>query len=284
MFLLLAITYTLLGISLLCAFYFFKPVLETSDKIAIIVPPAIAAIYAHFQYLYYRNEERRHKKEEALDGFEKRFRDLIEFKNSVGFEQKTDNLSWFRIPSINIGEFRTNPFSVLRNNVPETKSGVIAFQDNAVSISHKTLNIESKGSFPPEVRYDWIDAQGNRNLEESYKSRFKMLDDHFGHYFSSLCALIRSVEKEKEFNKDDKEFCITRIRHSLSGGETFCLFYYCMNTNLLCKKLKDYVEKYGLFENLTFICLEDAKMHEGKFYNPSAFGDRETIIRGHYST
>ena len=284
MYILLVITYILLVMGFLCAFCFFRQVLETSDKIAIIVPPAIAAIYAHLQCLYYRNEERRYKKEEALDDFEKRFRDLIESKNSVGFEQKTNNLSWFRIPSISIDKFRTNPFSILRDNVQESKNGVIAFQDKAASISHKTLNIESKGSFPPEVRYDWIDAQGNRNLEESYKSRFEMLDDHFGHYFSSLCALIRSVEKEKEFNKDDKEFCITRIRHSLSGGEIFCLFYYCMNTNLLCKKLKNYVEKYGLFENLTFICVEDAKMHEGKFYNPSAFGDRETIIRGHYAT
>ena len=282
--LLLAITYTLLGISFLCAFYFFRPVLETSDKIAIIVPPAIAAIYAHFQYLYYRNEERRYKKEEALNDFEKRFKDLIESKNSVGYEQKTNNVSWFRIPDISIGAVKIRPFTILRDSVPEFKSGVIAFQDKAISISHKTLTVEDKGGFPPEVRYDWIDAQGKQNLDDGYEAWFEQLDSHFGHYFSGLCALIRSVEKEKEFNKDDREFCITRIKHSLSGGEIFCLFYYCMNTELLCKELKCYVEKYGLFENLSFVCLEDAKMHEGRFYDPSAFGDREVIILGHYST
>ena len=282
--LLLAITYILLGIGFLCAFCFFRQVLETSDKIAIIVPPAIAAIYAHLQCLYYRNEERRHKKEEAFDDFEKRFKDLIESKNSVGYEQKTDSVSWFRIPSISIGEFRISPFKILRDNVYEAKSGVVAFQDEAISISHKTLTIENKGSFPPEVRYDWIDTQGKPNLDDSYGARFQALDSYFGHYFSSLCALIRSVEKEKEFNKDDKEFCITRIKHSLSGGETFCLFYYCLNTKLLCKELKSYVEKYGLFENLSFVCLEDAKMHEGRFYNPSAFGERETVILGHCPT
>ena len=281
--LLLAITYTLLGISFLCAFYFFRPVLETSDKIAIIVPPAIAAIYAHFQYLYYRNEERRYKKEEAFNDFEKRFKDLIESKNSVGYDRQTDNVSWFRIPDIKVGGVRINPFTILRNSVDESKSGVNAFQCEAISISQKTLTVENKG-FPPEVRYDWIDAQGKPNLDDSYEFRFKFLDTYFGYYFSSLCSLIRSVEKEKEFNEGDKEFCITRIKHSLSGGEIFCLFYYCLNTKLLCKELKSYVEKYGLFENLSFICLEDKMMHEGKFYNPSAFGERETIILGHYST
>ena len=282
--LLLAITYILLGISFLCAFYFFRHVLETSDKIAIIVPPAIAAIYAHLQCLYYRNEERRHKKEGAFGDFEKRFKDLIESKNSVGYEQKTDSVSWFRIPNISIGEFRISPFKILRDSIYESKSGVIAFQDEAISIFTKHLEISGKGRIPPEVRYGWIDAQGNRNLDESYKTRFLALDSYFGHYFSGLCALIRSVEKEKEFNQDDREFCITRIRHSLSGGETVCLFYYCLNTKLLCKELKCYVEKYGLFENLSFVCLEDEKMHEGRFYEPSAFGDRETVILGHYPT
>lgn len=282
--LLLVITYILLVIGCLCAFCFFRQILETSDKIAIIVPPAIAAIYAHLQCLYYRNEERRHKKEEALDDFEKRFRDFIESKNSVGFEHETDNLSWFHVPSISIGEFRISPFKILRDNVHKLKSGVIAFQDESLSISHKTLNIENKGSFPPEVRYDWIGAQGKPNLDDSYKRRFELLDAYFGHYFSGLCALIRSVEKEMEFNEGDREFCITRIRHSLSGGEVFCLFYYCMNDNLLCKELKGHVEKYGLFENLSFLCLEDEKMHRGRFYDPRAFGDRETVIRGHYST
>lgn len=281
--LLLAITYTLLVAGILCAFYFFREDLETSDKIAIIVPPAIAAIYANFQFIYYRKEKRRYEKEEAFNDFEKRFKDLIESKNSVGYDQQTDNVSWFRIPNIKVGGVRINPFTILRNSVDESKSGVNAFQCEAISISQKTLTVENKG-FPPEVRYDWIDAQGKPNLDDSYESRFEFLDTYFGHYFSSLCSLIRSVEKEKEFNEGDKEFCITRIKHSLSGGEIFCLFYYCLNTKLLCKELKCYVEKYGLFENLSFLCLEDAKMHEGRFYDPSAFGDREVIILGHYST
>ena len=277
--LLVVITYILLVIGFLCAFYFFRQILETSDKIAIIVPPAIAAIYAHLQCLYYRNEERRHKKEEALDDFEKRFKDLIESKNSVGFERETDNVPWFRFPGVSIGEFKINPFTISRNNVHKLKSGVIAFQDESISISQNTLN-----NAPPEVRYDWIDAQGKPNLDDSYSDRFEVWDTYFGYYFSGLCALIRSVEKEIEFNESDRMFCITRIRHSLSGGEVFCLFYYCMNDNLLCKELKGHVEKYGLFENLSFLCLEDEKMHRGRFYDPRAFGDRETVIRGHYST
>lgn len=280
---LLVITYILLGISIICA-YFFTQVLETSDKIAIIVPPAIAVLYAHFQYLYYKNEERRYKKEEALNDFEKRFRDLIESKNSVGFEQKTNNVSWFRIPNISIDAVKIRPFTILRDSVPEFKSGAIAFQDRATSMSHKTLTLDGIGSFPPEVRYDWIDAQGKQNLDEGYETWFEQLDGFFGHYFSGLCALIRSVEKEKEFNRLDTELCITRIKHSLSHHEIFCLFYYCMNTKLLCKELKCYVEKYGLFENFSFVCLEDEKMHKGRFYDPSAFGDREEIIHGHYST
>ena len=155
--LLLAITYILLGISFLCAFYFFRHVLETSDKIAIIVPPAIAAIYAHLQCLYYRNEERRHKKEGAFGDFEKRFKDLIESKNSVGYEQKTDSVSWFRIPNISIGKFRISPFKILRDSIYESKSGVIAFQDEAISIFTKHLEISGKGRIP-EILSNVVDG------------------------------------------------------------------------------------------------------------------------------
>ncbi|MDE0472792.1 MAG: hypothetical protein OXH57_12720 [Ekhidna sp.] len=274
MMLLLAITYIVLVAGCLCAFYFFSDVLNTSDKIAIVVPPVIAVIYSTLQWLYYRNEDRRYKKKEAFDDFDRRFRDLIEYKSNAGYEQKTDNLSWFRIPRIVIGEFRINPFSILRDNMYETKIGEMAFQGVAVSITDKTISLKNEGSFPPEVRYDWIDEQGKQNFDAAYESWFKELDSYFGHYFSSLCDLIRSVEKEPVFDKNNKEFCIRRLKHSLTSSETFCLFYYCLNTKPLCKELKRYVEKYGLFENLSFHCLEDKKMNAGGFYDTSAFGER----------
>ena len=207
---------------------------------------AIAGLYIGERLLYYlfgKKEKRRNRAIEDLDKMLSDFRALTEL---VTYEEK--KTEWLRV---------------------KAQGKVIKQRES------KTQDLR-RG----QVAFDELSKKMSKDFNESREWDFMIMENQLNHYFVNLYDLIERIEKGKNLDREDKTFYIGRVRRSLSAHEILTIFYFCMGKNEFCKQLKNWVEKYHLFEAWPFYLFDTEWSHIKymKCYDPSAFGKRKKFL------
>lgn len=141
---------------------------------------------------------------------------------------------------------------------------------NAGSV-HPTIykGRESFIQFLNDFKREYKAVTGNTNspdVEPLCRSAYARFADYrqtsVGHYFRTLYNIVKFIDHS---DIKDKQTYLNILRAQLSSSELTLLFYNCVTYG----KAKEYVEKFGLLENMVFTSLSDPA-HKN-LYKESAF-------------
>lgn len=128
----------------------------------------------------------------------------------------------------------------------------------------------------------------SQNVDKDFKiiylEEYEQLRTHLGHYFRNIYRIIKLVDnleikttnRKKKSDKDNYQlrYSYTSIlRAQLSDFEILLLFYNCLTSNG-SKRLKPFIEKYSLLNNITSDLLHDQQLM--KLYEPNAYGSKNS--------
>lgn len=162
-------------------------------------------------------------------------------------------------------------FSYLRNSLNNLYKLAITFQKTEEErlkflLNNLDMSTNELSSFYANAPRKTIEDIGKNKLAYlelmstyTYNFLFNKYFDQFGHYFRHLFNIIKYVEsKEKEIKKFGKpKLYVDLIQARMSSSELFFLFY----DGILFPKMKIYINKYGLIENLAKEDLLDTEQH-----------------------
>ena len=219
----------------------------------------------------------------------------IQATRSLLSDQQFEN-KFFNLLNVQKGILNSIQYSTINNiteygsegfegKTPENLSG-LPFFENAASDFHR-MYIKVKGLVLPKIYTivrDFEDLIWSEKDEPSldnpderikyiYKRFFSRYHPYLGHYFRHLYYILRYIDetekKEIEINpesqipkiKDKFKFYAGVVQAQMSTPELFMLFYdaYCF------PKLKEYVIKWELLQNLWIEELADKDMHKNLY-------------------
>ena len=120
------------------------------------------------------------------------------------------------------------------------------------------------------------------NLESKLNSFFHGETHHaesqLGHYFKTIYSILKTVEKSRFLDIEDKKYYANILRAQLSNNELFLLFYNCIwRSDFILFRLL--VEKYSLLKHLN---QSEVSSNEIQLYQARAFDKKDSFIVNKY--
>ena len=123
-------------------------------------------------------------------------------------------------------------------------------------------------------------AEGESELEITQRAYSVIHNRHqhvLGHYFRNFYRILKFVDENKDIDEESKPSYTGILRAQLSSDELVVMFYSSLYAE--GEKLKPFLEKYKMFDNLDPALLIDAIENHAGFYDISAWGERAEDVR-----